>query len=99
MKTHDEMCAAMGMPIGTPMDELLAAQDDRIAAQIFQLGVGYGLLRQSHDALLDAAKLFKKAIEYEIRKSKKAGDEEGVNLKTITLNMVLAAIARAEAIS
>lgn len=52
----------------------------------------------SHDELLELAKLFRKSVEYEIRVNRTdAGrDEEGARLKTITLNLIRDAIAKAE---
>ena len=50
----------------------------------------------SHDDLLAAAKTLEQVIKYEIAKCKREGDIEGANVKAITLNMTLAAIAKAE---
>lgn len=46
--------------------------------------------------LLDWVKLFERSLVYEIAKSQKAGDDEGARLKTVTLNLVRATIAKAE---
>jgi len=46
--------------------------------------------------LLELAKQFKATAEYYIRESRKSSDEEGARLKTVTLNMINAAIAKAE---
>jgi hypothetical protein len=47
--------------------------------------------------LLELARLFQASVEYEIKKSRAAGDEEGARLKTITLNMIRAALSKAGA--
>lgn len=46
--------------------------------------------------LLPWVKLLEQSVAYEIRKSRKEGDEEGARLKIGTLNMVRDAIAKAE---
>lgn len=46
--------------------------------------------------LIEIARLFEQTIEYEIRRSLHDGDDEGARLKTLTLHMVRAALARAE---
>jgi hypothetical protein len=48
--------------------------------------------------LLGLAKQFEKSVEYEIRvdRSDAGRDEEGARLKTITLNLIREAIAKAE---
>ncbi|RWO23325.1 hypothetical protein [Mesorhizobium sp.] len=48
------------------------------------------------DDLLATAKLFEQTIEFAIRVAEAAGDDEGARLKSITLQMVRATIARAE---
>ena len=46
--------------------------------------------------LLEMTKLLARVAEYEIRVKKQAGDDEGARMTTITLNLALAAIAKAE---
>jgi len=46
--------------------------------------------------LLAHVKLLEKTIEYEIRRSKAEGDDEGARLKTFTLYLVRDSIAKAE---
>lgn len=46
--------------------------------------------------LLTLAILFRDAIKWEIANSRREGDDEGARLKTITLNLVGQAIAKAE---
>ena len=48
--------------------------------------------------LLELAKLFEKAVEYEIRRSAKSLDAEGTRLKQITLNLIRQTIAKAESV-
>lgn len=48
--------------------------------------------------LLKFVKLFKQSVEYGIRRSEEGGDTEDANLKRLTLNMINAAIARAEGV-
>lgn len=45
--------------------------------------------------LYDLVKLFQRSVEYEIRRSEKDGDREGARLKTVTLNLIRAALAKA----
>jgi hypothetical protein len=45
--------------------------------------------------LLELARLFERAAEYEIRRKQTAGDDEGVRLTTLTLNMIRETIANA----
>lgn len=54
------------------------------------------LLMAAAPDLLEMAKLFERCVEYEIRRSRKDGDEEGARLKTVTLNLIRNAIAKAE---
>lgn len=49
-----------------------------------------------HDDLLEMTKLLERTVEYEIRVSKGAGDDEGARMKAITLNLVRGVIAKAE---
>ena len=46
--------------------------------------------------LLEHTKLFERCLVYEIRKSEKEGDDEGANLKSLTLAMVRDTLARVE---
>jgi hypothetical protein len=46
--------------------------------------------------LFELVKLFRLSVEYEIRRSEKDGDTEGVNLKRITLKLIDTAIAKVE---
>lgn len=46
--------------------------------------------------LLEVATLFASSLEYLIALDRKKGDDEGASMKGITLNVVRAAIARAE---
>lgn len=45
--------------------------------------------------LLEVAKHFEACIEFEMAASRREGDDEGVRLKTISLNLTRAAIAKA----
>lgn len=45
--------------------------------------------------LLEQTKLLERAIEYQIRVSKAAGDDEGANLQAFTLHLVREVIAKA----
>lgn len=45
-------------------------------------------------AMVELIQLFERSIVYEISKDKKSGDDEGARMKTITLNMVRALLAR-----
>lgn len=47
--------------------------------------------------LLEQCRLFKRALEYQIRASRGAGDDEGAKLKTLTLNLLLEDLAKAGA--
>lgn len=46
--------------------------------------------------LLEQAELLERVLVYEIKKSERAGDDEGANLKTYTLHMCRSAIAKAK---
>ena len=50
----------------------------------------------AHDDLVALAKQFERVAEYEIRRAQKDGDDEGVRLRTVTLNMIRAALDKAE---
>ena len=45
--------------------------------------------------LFELVKLFERTIEYEIRKSSLAGDDEGARMKAVTLGMVREVLAKA----
>lgn len=49
-------------------------------------------LRRVNAGLVELLKLFERSIDYEIRKSRGNGDDEGVRMKTFTLNQVRAAL-------
>lgn len=63
---------------------------DKIAAQIARD-------LNCHGELLELTKLLKQVLEYEIRKARRDGDEEGANLKLFNLDRCERAIAAAEA--
>jgi hypothetical protein len=46
--------------------------------------------------LLEIAKLFERSLDFEIRRNRGEGDEEGARLKIVTLNLVREAIKKAE---
>src|SRR3546814_18263700 len=53
-------------------------------------------LKAQRDELLELAKLLERSLVFEIKKSEREGDDEGSRLKSTTLFMARAAIAKAE---
>ena len=69
----------------TNIGEVLDADDAAVLVQAVN----------AHDDLLEMTRLLERSLIYEIKKNTTEGDKEGAKLKTITLNLVRAALAKA----
>ncbi len=80
---------------GTPSEDIFDSR--QWPTELADEALANAALIAAAPQLLAMTKLFASSIEYEMRRSEKDGDDEGARLKRLTLNIVLAAITKAEA--